>query len=148
MKKAMNHSEVKEILPLIEHYGLGLTRKDRFERTENVIVVNGTPMFFLHEDKIVPTIKSLMNNQCLKSATVDMGAVKFVVAGADIMRPGITSFDEGISKGDMVAVKEVSHGKILAVGIALFSSEEMKSISSGKAVKNLHWVGDTIWNTA
>jgi PUA-domain protein len=146
MKKAMNHSEVKEFLPSIEQYGFGITRKDRLEKTERCVIVDGIPMFFFLEGRPIPTIKALMKNPVLKTLTVDMGAIRFVTAGADIMRPGITAIDEGIKKGDVVAVKDVSHGKILAVGMSLFSSEELQEMKSGKAVKNLHWVGDEIWN--
>ena len=38
-----------------------------------------------------------------------------------------------------------THGKKLAVGIALFASNEMNSLNSGKVIKNLHYVGDEIW---
>ena len=146
MKKAMNHSEVKDFLPAIEHHGFGISKKDRFEKTDKSIIVNGEPMFFFIEDKPIPTIRALMKKQVLKTITVDMGAVRFVIAGADIMRPGITAIDDGIQKDDFVAVKEVSHGKILAVGISLFSSGELRDMKTGKAVKNVHWVGDEVWN--
>ncbi len=74
-----------------------------------------------------------------------MGAVKFVTSGADIMRPGIVHIDEGITKDDAVAIVDQTHKKPLAVGIALHSSEEMQKVSSGKVVKNIHYVGDWIW---
>ena len=36
--------------------------------------------------------------------------------------------------------------KAIAVGIAEFGFEEMRGMSKGMVVKNLHWVGDEIWN--
>ncbi|HEB37241.1 MAG TPA: hypothetical protein ENI14_01070, partial [Thermoplasmatales archaeon] len=37
------------------------------------------------------------------------------------------------------------HSTPLASGIALLDGSEMIKSSSGKAVKNLHHVGDTLW---
>ena len=75
-----------------------------------------------------------------------MGAVRFVINGADIMRPGITSFDEGIQKNDFVVVVDETHNKPLAVCVSLFSSEELLGVDSGKVLKNIHYVGDKLWN--
>ena len=33
-----------------------------------------------------------------------MGAVKFIVGGADVMRPGITEISEGIEKNEIILV--------------------------------------------
>ena len=74
-----------------------------------------------------------------------MGAVRFVVNGADVMRPGIVEIEDGISKDDLVSVIDKNNRKPLAVGIALFSAEEMKAMSTGKVIKNIHYVGDELW---
>ena len=74
-----------------------------------------------------------------------MGAIKFVINGADIMRPGITEIEEGIVKGDFVVIADEKNKNPLAIGIALYDSGEMKKITSGKVVKNIHYVGDEIW---
>ena len=74
---------------------------------------------------------------------VDSGAVRFVVNGADIMKPGIVSADPEIAVGDLVVIVEERHKKPLAVGRALVPGSEMKG--EGKAVKSMHHVGDSIW---
>ena len=51
------------------------------------------------------------------SITVDSGAVKFVVNGANIMRPGITKIEGDFASGDIVVVKEEKYGKAIAVGV-------------------------------
>ncbi|MFH2020912.1 MAG: DUF1947 domain-containing protein [archaeon] len=145
MKKAMNHSEAKEFLGTIEHYGLDFSKRDKFEIYGDIILINGEPMFFYHEKRLVPTLKLLLKKMVLRKITVDMGAVRFVASGADVMRPGITQIEEGIEKDDLVCVVDVTHGKPLSVGKAIFSGEEIKSMNSGKVVKNLHWIGDDIW---
>lgn len=82
--------------------------------------------------------------QRFPSVTVDMGAVKFVCNGAKVMRPGITSFDS-FKKGDVVVVKDQTHGKALAVGVALEDSEAAKAMAKGYVVENLHYISDKMW---
>jgi PUA-domain protein len=111
----------------------------------HLIFVNGQPAFFLLDSEPMPTLKFLLQRQILKMVTVDMGAVKFVVQGADIMRPGIVELDSGIKKGEVVAVVDEKNRKPLAVCKALFSSEEIRNMSSGRVLHNNHFVGDVIW---
>ena len=74
-----------------------------------------------------------------------MGAVKFMMSGADVMRPGVVKADEGIEQNDIVAVVEETHGKALVIGISLYSSEELMKLESGKVVKTIHYIGDEVW---
>jgi PUA domain protein len=76
--------------------------------------------------------------------TVDAGAVSFVSNGADAMRPGIVEADDGIEAGDLVAIAEETHGKVLAIGRALTDSDEMVG-DSGKVVDSIHYVGDDLY---
>ena len=44
-------------------------------------------MFFYLGDEVIPSLRLVLNERVkLKRIAVDMGAVKFVVKGADIMR--------------------------------------------------------------
>lgn len=138
----------KDVSKEIEHFKVEISKKDQVELIEDqykVILINKKPAFFYFNSKIVPTLKLLQERNILKKITVDMGAVKFVVNGADIMRPGIVEVEEGIAKEEFVSVIDKNNKKPLAVGIALYSSEEMKSMSSGKVIKNIHYVGDELW---
>ena len=58
---------------------------------------------------------------------VDMGAVKFMCNGANVMRPGIKKYTE-FSKDDLVCVIEESKHKFLAVGKALTDSSELENM--------------------
>ncbi len=78
------------------------------------------------------------------SVTVDMGAVKFMCDGADVMRPGIRSFSE-FEKGQIVCVVEESQKKFLAVGRALVSSLELEQMAKGVTIQNLHYISDRYW---
>jgi PUA domain protein len=75
---------------------------------------------------------------------IDMGAVKFVCKGANIMRPGITKFSD-FDIDDIVCVVEESHNKFLAVGKAKMSSKQINDIDKGEAIKNLHYISDEFW---
>ena len=75
-----------------------------------------------------------------------MGAVKFVTKGADIMRPGITEIEDGIQKDTFVTIIDQNNKKPLAIGKSLFNSEELRNTKEGKVIKNVHYVGDEIWN--
>lgn len=75
---------------------------------------------------------------------VDMGAVKFMCNGANVMRPGIRSYSE-FQKDKIVCVIEESQHKFLAVGRALVDSSEMESMKKGEVVKNIHYISDKYW---
>ena len=86
-----------------------------------------------------------MQKNPYKKITVDMGAIKFVAGGAGIMRPGVVSIEDGISSGDIVSIVDQKFGKVLAIGIALFNSQDMRAATSGKVVRNAHAAGDKLW---
>jgi malignant T-cell-amplified sequence len=81
----------------------------------------------------------------MSNATVDMGAVRFVCNGANIMRPGIVSYVGDFKKGDLLSIKEMSHLKAIAVGRALEDRAHSERMTKGPAIENLHYVGDKFW---
>ena len=138
----------KEVNKSLDKYQVNLSKKDQVELIEDefkIILVNKQPFFFYYDDKVLPTLKYLQKHDCLKKITVDMGAVKFVINGADIMRPGVVEIESGIEKDDFIAVIDLNNKKPLAVGIALFNSEDMQNTKTGKVIKNIHYVGDELW---
>ena len=93
-----------------------------------------------------PALRALLNGLIdVPRVTVDMGAVKFVVNGADIMRPGITQVDDRVKENGIVVVVDENHGKPLAVGISKMSAEDMRSEKSGKVIKSIHHINDDLW---
>jgi PUA domain protein len=78
------------------------------------------------------------------NVTVDMGAVKFMCNGANVMRPGVKAFTE-FEKGQLVCIIEESQKKVLAVGRALVSSKEMSEMAKGQVVENMHYISDMYW---
>ena len=149
MKKAIKKKEVKELIKTVfEQYDLEFSKKDKFELDDNVVLINSESKFFYYEKKLVPTLRFILKNSLLKTITVDMGAVPYAAKGVDMMRPGITEFDEEIEKNEFIVIVDETHKKPIAIGLTLFSGQEIKDMKTGKIVKNIHYVGDNIWNSA
>lgn len=100
--------------------------------------VNGHP---------APALRGLLRWPATKRwVTVDMGAIKFVTNGADVMAPGITDADPDVKEGEAVWIRDETHGRPLAIGIAQQSGPELKTGNKGKVIQNLHTVGDPMWD--
>lgn len=139
----------KEINEELTKYSFEISKKEQAELLEKnnlkFILINKEPAFFWYAQQWIPTLKLLQKKELLKKITIDMGAIKFIVNGADVMRPGIVEIKEGIVQNDIIVIVDQNNKKPLAVGIALFNSEEMKTLSTGKVIKIIHYVGDEVW---
>jgi PUA-domain protein len=97
------------------------------------------------EGSLAPGLRGLLKWPAGKGAvTVDMGAVRFLTNGADVMAPGITEVDAGIQEGDAVWMRDETHGRPLAVGVAMKDAEGLKG-EKGKVIANKHYIGDALW---
>jgi PUA domain protein len=112
-----------------------------------LVFINGEPCFMYHNNKLVFTLHGLNKfKPRQKYVIVDMGAVKFVTSGADVMAPGIIDADVNITEDDQVWICDETHKKPLAIGIAIMNGEQMIDEKKGKAIKTIHYVGDMLWN--
>jgi PUA domain protein len=109
------------------------------------ILLDGGLVFVRTGGVYFPFLGSRQSLSLFPSATVDVGAVKFLLNGADVMRPGVKRFDMWGERGRLVVVKEEEKGRAVAVGSSLVSSSEMESMSKGPCLKNIHHVGDRYW---
>lgn len=108
--------------------------------------VDNVPIAMDVEGKVMMTVQGLLKlKPSHRFVVVDMGAVRFVTNGADVMAPGIVDADSAIAKDTPVWICDEQHHKPLAIGIALMNGSEMVEASKGKAVKMIHYVGDEIW---
>jgi len=112
-----------------------------------IVFIQNIPCFFYHCNKLIITLFGI-NNLHPKSnyVVVDMGAVKFVTNGADVMAPGIIDADININEGDQVWICDERNKKPLAVGIAEISGNQMIHEEKGKSITMIHHVGDKLWN--
>ncbi len=95
-------------------------------------------------DEYIPFLSEIQTLEKFPYVIVDMGAVKFMCKGANVMRPGIKKYSE-FQKDSIVCIIEESHHKFLAVGKTLVSSDEMSNMEKGEVVKNLHYISDKFW---
>ncbi|MFC7075547.1 RNA-binding protein [Haloarcula halophila] len=135
---------------LSEHLGVELDA-DSYEKVEfddsdwDVVLVDGDPLVLYVDDEPFLTVEGANDYPPQKHVvTVDAGAISFVSDGADVMRPGITEADADILDGDLVAIAEESHGKVLAIGRAMTAGSDMVG-DSGKVVSSIHHVGDDLF---
>ncbi len=152
--------KAKELNQLVAHYIVIFSKKDQVELWQDkeknlkIYAVNNEPAFFhytyesgiIKKKMLLPTLKFLQKQLILKEIVVDMGAIKFVVKGADIMRPGITEIDGEIQEGEAIVIVDETHRKPISVGIAQITGERMQAETCGKVIKNIHYVGDKLWN--
>lgn len=100
-----------------------------------ILKIGNTYLPFLSQKELLEKFPHVM---------VDMGAVKFMCNGANVMRPGIRSFSE-FEKDQIVCVIEESQHKFLAVGKAMEPSSKLETMQKGEVVKNLHYISDKFW---
>ena len=96
------------------------------------------------KDEHLPFLSEVQILKKFPYIQVDMGAVKFMCKGANLMRPGITKFSE-FSKNDIVCIVEESQNKFLAVGKSEVNSSELENMDKGEVLKNLHYISDKAW---
>lgn len=84
---------------------------------------------------------------------VDRGAIKFLLSGANVMSPGLTSAgghlpdasngEKPLAKGTPVAIRSQGKQHEVSVGVLLLGTDEIKTQGKGNAVDNVHYLGGT-----
>lgn len=115
------------------------------------------PLFWQHmDDPIIPHLKVVhMYPQCFRSLGIDRGAIRFVLSGAALMVPGMTSKggdlptgdedDEEVEKGEVVVIKAEGKEEVCMVGMLDVGTAEMKKTKKGVAISQGHYLGDGLW---
>lgn len=120
----------------------------------NLLVVNKEPIFFNERDgKYYPTLRLLHKYPfILPSVQVDRGAIKFVLQGANIMCPGLTSaggkLDTDFAADTIVCVLAEGKENALGIGLTKMSRDEIRSVNKGIAIDNIHYLNDGLWKLA
>ncbi len=153
--KSRFHLRKKELKMILRDLEPFLTdtgfKNESFEMVEfddgtKIVNVGGEPVLMEIDRKYFFTVfGALKYRPSGNYIIVDEGAVRFIMNGADVMKPGIVSVKGEVKKGDFVIVVEEKKNTPIAVGIAIVDGPEMIS-GKGRAVKNIHHVGDKIWN--
>ncbi len=113
---------------------------------KEIFFIDQKPLFAKSNGNLFPTLKSSAILSRLPKATVNMGALPYICNGADIMAPGIVNYEGTFNKEDIVVVVDENHKKPIAIAIAFYAIEKAKKLEHGKVLKNIHHVGDELWN--
>lgn len=120
----------------------------KFHYLDNdILIITGTGLKVIKIKNIY--IPFLSETEILKKfpfVMVDMGAVKFMCNGANVMRPGITKYSQ-FEKDQLVCIIEESQQKFLAIGQSCVPSSELESLSKGEIIKNMHYISDKYWES-
>ena len=112
----------------------------------DVIMVDGVIVAVVLDGVPYLTVRGLLKYGASRGyVTVDMGAVRFVANGADVMGPGVVDADVSISEGDFIWIRDERNKRPLAVGRALVPGKVMRNKPKGKVVASIHYVGDKLW---
>jgi len=147
----ISKSETTTLLKIVsERWGIELPKMKNVkvhQILDNAQIITGNGIKILKvEDDYLPFLSETEMLEKFPSVTVDMGAVKFMCKGANLMRPGIKEFTE-FEKDKLVCIVEESQHKFLAVGKSVVSSSELETVDKGEVIKNIHYVSDKFWET-
>jgi PUA-domain protein len=127
-----------------------LGSKPRIELAESqstqIFIANGKPILARLNNILSPTLVFKEIFPFLPKIIVDMGAIPHICSGADVMAPGIVRIHRDFNENDILLIADERHEKPLAIGISLFDVQHMRKQKRGKVVKNVHYVGDKLWN--
>ena len=156
-RKPVRHKKIKGLIErLTAPLGVDTDLSNAFLETAtfgpwNLLIVDKSPLGMEvespeHEIIAFPTLRGILAwSPNFKWCEVDHGAIPFLMNGADCMAAGIHRACETIEEGDLIWIRDQSHGKPLAIGWATMESNEMVAATKGKAVKMLHHIGDELW---
>ncbi|ODQ79826.1 hypothetical protein BABINDRAFT_166927 [Babjeviella inositovora NRRL Y-12698] len=114
--------------------------------------VENEVVYFQQFDVLIPSLKIVHKYPtAFPRVQVDRGAIKFVLSGANIMCPGLTSKgaqlpEESLSTDTLVAVFAEGKEHALAIGKLIMSTDDIRSINKGIGIELLHYLGDGLWN--
>lgn len=150
-------TKLLELYPTLESYiDVILPKKDAFrivkchEHIELLVNSAGDLLFFRQrEGPWMPTLRLLHKYPFfLPLEQVDKGAIRFVLSGANIMCPGLTSPGAKMTtvpKGTVVAIMAEGKQHAIAVGITSLSTDDISKVNKGVGVENCHYLNDGLW---
>jgi malignant T-cell-amplified sequence len=117
----------------------------QYDEKAGAYFLDGSLVLIEDGDDLIPYLKARPDFSGYPSAIIDMPAVPFMVRGADLLRPGVVSYD-AFAQGSIVVVRDERNGAALALMRALIDSSELEAMEKGKVAKSLHYVGDRWWS--
>jgi malignant T-cell-amplified sequence len=147
----ISKSETNTVLKNVtEQWGIELPKiknlkVHQIENNAQIITGKGIKILRIDDDYL-PFLSETEMLERFPNVMVDMGAVKFMCKGANVMRPGIKKNTE-FEKDKLVCIVEESRHKFLAIGKSMVSSAELENMDKGEIIKNMHYISDKFWET-
>ncbi|KAF2088937.1 PUA domain-containing protein [Saccharata proteae CBS 121410] len=159
-------AKVVETYPLLEpHIDAIIPKKEQLDLVKlpdriSCYTLGTIPLFFQHmDDPILPHL-SLVHAypDCFNTVRIDRGAIRFVLSGASLMAPGLTSpggrlpgsgdaryGETDLEAGTPVVVEAEGKEHACLVGVLKMGTKEMKEKKKGVAMDAGHYLGDGLW---
>ncbi|KAI4641716.1 hypothetical protein J4E93_007814 [Alternaria ventricosa] len=151
---------IEDILPKKEQLDL-VKLPDRV----SLYTLHSTPLFFQHMDDALLPHLTLVHKYpfAFHRLRIDRGAIRFVLSGATLMAPGLTSPGgrlpgpelsdedkevygaEDLKEGEVVVIEAEGKETACMVGVLKMGTEEMKRVKKGQACEAGHYLGDGLW---
>mmetsp|Transcript_46165 Transcript_46165/g.86486 ORF Transcript_46165/g.86486 Transcript_46165/m.86486 type:complete len:187 (-) Transcript_46165:121-681(-) len=115
-----------------------------------MVVIDKTPIFWQQRDgPWLPTLRLLHRfPSMMPKMQVDKGAIKFVLKGANIMCPGLTSPGaamEDVEAGTAVQITAEGTVHACAVGVTTKSTDEIRKVNKDTGIDHVHYLNDGLW---
>ena len=118
-----------------------------------MLCLGGEPLFFqLRDGPFFPTLRLLQRHpDIMPKLRVDRGAIKFVLSGANVMCPGLTSpgaeIHDEVEEGMPVAIFAEGKEHPLAIGVTTMSTADIRDINKDIGVELVHYLNDDLWKS-
>jgi PUA domain protein len=142
----LNDFSKKLNIDLKQLFGDKIQLEEADSQTAKIYFINNKLLLAVFNNTLVPTLFSNEILDTFPRIVVNMGAVPHLCNGADLMAPGVVKIEKDYGKGNYVVVVDERHNKPLAIAIALEDSLNARNMTHGKIARNIHYVGDILWN--
>lgn len=138
------------------------------DRASVYLLDNGAPLFYQQDTgaPLMPHLKLVHRfPQAFPTVRIDRGAIRFVLSGATLMAPGLTSqggrlpeprdgdeavdteghWSRELERGEPVVVMAEGKEEACAVGLLVAGTKEVKEKGKGPVVEEAHFLGDGLW---
>lgn len=115
------------------------------------------------DDPLIPHLRLVHSfPACFPTIRIDRGAIRFVLSGATLMAPGLTSpggrlpgdgkvadggnvGDRELEKGSVVVVGAEGKEEACMVGVLSMGTSEVREKGKGVVIEGGHFLGDGLW---
>lgn len=149
MKQELTPNDVYQLnLEIAKVYGFDGFIKigSRVELVDNeIVLIDNRPAWFRYNGRLVPTVVTLLDYNFLRKIYVENGAVPNIRKTREVKRVSVVKIEKPIAKAQFVCVVNEKWDRPFAVGVALYSGDDIDKLKAGKIIDVVHSVGDRIW---